>query len=139
MIDFFLTICLATIFSLLALIHFNWAIGNDFGIRNAIPTKENGEKVINPTKIDSAIVGFGLSCFALFYPVKMDWINVPAPEWVLNYGGWLIVGFFLLRAIGDFKYIGFFKKLRTSDFGIMDTRYYSPLCFIISAIAAILN
>ena len=33
-----------------------------------------------------------------------------------------------LRAIGDFRYVGFFKRVRDSSFARLDTLAYSPLC-----------
>jgi hypothetical protein len=38
---------------------------------------------------------------------------------------------FILRAIGDFKYLGFFKKIKNTKFGQNDTKYFAPLCLII--------
>lgn len=34
-----------------------WAFGGDFGLLESLPTGENGEPVIRPTKIDSTAVG----------------------------------------------------------------------------------
>ncbi len=39
---------------------------------------------------------------------------------------------FLLRAVGDFRYVGFFKKAGNDVFSRMDTALYSPLCLIFS-------
>ena len=36
------------------------------------------------------------------------------------------------RAIGDFKYVGFFKRVRGSKFARMDTLVYSPLCLLLA-------
>ncbi|TKI67695.1 DUF3995 domain-containing protein [Lysinibacillus mangiferihumi] len=41
---------------------------------------------------------------------------------------------FLIRAIGDFKYVGFFKKIKHSQFARNDTWLYSPLCLFISLV-----
>ncbi len=35
----------------------------------------------------------------------------------------------LLRSIGEFQYIGFFKRVRGSRYAKLDTWLYSPLCF----------
>lgn len=66
--------------------------------------------------------------FALFYRIKIGIIPVELPGWVLGTAGWLIAIIFLLRAMGDFNYVGFFKKVRETDFAINDSKYYSPLC-----------
>lgn len=39
---------------------------------------------------------------------------------------------FAVRAIGDFRYVGFFKHIRGSRFARMDTMCYSPLCAALS-------
>jgi hypothetical protein len=38
----------------------------------------------------------------------------------------------LLRAVGDFRYVGFFKSVRNSRFATMDTWCYSPACLALS-------
>ena len=44
----------------------------------------------------------------------------------------------LARAIGEFKYVGFFKRVRGSRFATLDTFVFSPLCLLLSAgVAAI--
>jgi len=127
-----LSIILSIIFIVLGLIHFNWVIGGTYGFAASLPTKENGERFLNPRKIDSAIVGIGLTAFSLFYLFKSSLISYQLPEWILTYGGWIIPAVFMLRAIGDFKYVGVFKSIKTTDFGKLDTKLFSPLCLIIA-------
>ncbi|NMH89945.1 DUF3995 domain-containing protein [Flavivirga sp. Y03] len=38
------------------------------------------------------------------------------PDRIFKYGSWIISIVFILRAIGEFKYIGFFKKIKTYAF-----------------------
>jgi len=38
----------------------------------------------------------------------------------------------LARAVGDFKYVGFFKTVRASRFAVLDTWFYSPLCALLA-------
>lgn len=87
--------------------------------------------MLNPTRRDSLIVGVGLLFFATFYLLKVRGIELDLPTWVMKAAGWLIPLIFLLRAMGDFKYIGFFKKVKETDFAVRDTRFYSPLCLFI--------
>ena len=39
----------------------------------------------------------------------------------------------LVRAIGDFGYVGFFKRKGGNPFARLDTRVYSPLCLLLAA------
>ncbi|QCK15698.1 DUF3995 domain-containing protein [Mangrovivirga cuniculi] len=134
-----LPLTLSFIFLILGLIHLNWVIGGEFGFAQSLPTKENGERVLNPKKADSAIVGLGLIFFSLFYIFKSGMIDHQIPQWVMKYGGWIIPAIFLLRAIGDFRYVGFFKKVRTTEFGKLDTKLFSPLCLVIGIVGIIIQ
>jgi hypothetical protein len=127
-----LSILLSLILILLGMIHFNWVIGGKFGFEESLPTKENGERVLNPKRIDSAIVGIGLTAFGIFYMLKSGLIEYNLPEWIMKYGSWIIPTIFLLRAIGEFKYVGFFKSVKETDFGKLDTKLFSPLCLVIA-------
>ena len=112
MISIFISIILSLIFIILSLIHFYWVIGGTWGFDNSLPTNEEGKRVLHPKKYDSAIVGFGLASFGIFYLLKSQIIEFPIYTWILTYGGWIIPFIFLLRAIGEFKYLGFFKKFK---------------------------
>ncbi|MDC1540332.1 DUF3995 domain-containing protein [Flavobacteriaceae bacterium] len=134
-----LSILLSIILFGLGLIHFNWVFGGKFGFAESLPTKESGERVLNPKKNDSAIVGIGLTTFGLFYIFKSGLFEYNLPEWIMKYGSWIIPIIFLLRAMGEFKYIGFFKRVKKTDFGKLDTKFFSPLCLIIGVLGVIIQ
>ncbi|HNP19602.1 MAG TPA: DUF3995 domain-containing protein [Fulvivirga sp.] len=129
----------STILLLLSVLHFYWALGGKWAFAAALPTNEEGKRMLNPKKKDSLIVGFGLLMFAVFYFIKTDLILFPLPQWIIQYFGWVIAVIFILRSVGDFKYIGFFKKIRTTPFGKNDSKYYSPLCLFIGMVAVLIQ
>ncbi len=135
----FLSLILVVVFMFLAGVHFNWALGGEWGFDAALPTNEKGERMLNPRKIDSAFVGIGLTLFGLFYLFRADIITTEIPTWIFTFGAWIIPAIFLFRAIGDFKYVGFFKKVRNTKFGKIDTKIFSPLCFFISIIGIVIQ
>ena len=47
----------------------------------------------------------------------------------------IVTGLFFLRAIGEFRYVGFFKRVRDTAFAKADTRFYSPLCVFIAVLS----
>lgn len=134
-----LSIILMLILIALGVIHFNWVFGGKFGFKESLPTKENGERILNPRKIDSAIVGIVLTAFGVFYALKSGLINYNIPEQIMTYGSWIIPILFLLRAIGEFKYVGFFKSVRKTGFGKLDTMFFSPLCLLIGILGLIIQ
>jgi len=134
-----LSLLLCVVFMVLALIHFNWFLGGEFGFSESLPTKENGERILNPKKTDNVIVGVGLLVFSLIYLLKSGLIQVNLPNWIILYVGWIISAIFLIRAIGEFKYVGFFKKIRNTKFGRLDTKLFSPLCLGIAIIGVLIE
>ena len=134
----FLAIILSLCFIILAIIHFNWANGGAWGLEKAIPTNNDGERVLNPSKFDSFTVGLILTFFAIFYLYLFNFTKFPIPAWVIKIGVWSIPSIFLLRAIGDFKYVGLFKKVKHTTFGKTDTLIFIPLCLAISIIGYVI-
>uniref|UniRef100_UPI0040473D27 DUF3995 domain-containing protein n=1 Tax=Roseivirga sp. TaxID=1964215 RepID=UPI0040473D27 len=134
-----LSLFLSLIFIVLGGLHFYWALGGAFGFSASLPTKATGERVLNPTKFASAIVGIGLTAFGVFYLFQSELIAYALPEWLMISGGWLIPTLFQLRAIGDFKYVGFFKSIKATAFAKLDTQFFSPLCLLIAAIGYIIQ
>ena len=45
----------------------------------------------------------------------------------MRVGTLVVAAAFLLRAIGDFRLVGFFKRVRNTRFAAWDTRLFSPL------------
>jgi hypothetical protein len=124
-------IILFLIFLSLSSIHFYWGLGGRWGSKAVIPVKDNNAKLMMPGPLSTFIVAFGLLGFGLFILIKSELINLNLPLWLEKSGLWVIAGIFILRAIGEFKYVGFFKKIKQTKFGQNDTKYYSPLCLLI--------
>lgn len=133
---FLSALIVSLIFLFLSLIHFIWAFGSNWGISKAIPTDNTGKKVMHPDAKASAFVGFWLLFFSLYY--STHFIHVDLPGWT-SYIGWGISSIFILRSIGDFKYVGFFKRIKDTEFSEMDTKLYIPLCLIIGLIGILLE
>lgn len=132
-----LSIVLTILFFGLAAIHFYWGYGGQWGFTNSLPTNEQGVRILNPKTIDSIIVGSGLLLFGTFYLFLGEIIKIKIAMWFKNILQWLIPLIFILRAIGDFKYVGFFKEIKTTEFANLDTNFYSPLCLVIGFIGFI--
>ncbi|KYG72210.1 uncharacterized protein DUF3995 [Roseivirga ehrenbergii] len=128
MLSNILSLLLSITLIALGLIHFNWALGGKWGFEAALPTNEAGKRVLNPKKFDSLIVGLGLSAFGAFYLFQAVFTAIEMPNGLTTYGGWIIPSIFLPRAIGDFRFVGFFKKIKSTPFAKMDTKLFSPLC-----------
>ena len=132
-----LAILLFLIFLFLSSLHFYWALGGKWGYGAVLPTKHDktDQKALNPGIIATLIVAFGLLAFGLLPLIITGTIPFELPHWLDKSGLWIIAGIFGIRAIGEFRYVGFFKKYKNTKFGRNDTKYYSPLCLLISLTA----
>lgn len=122
------------LFSLSAL-HFYWAFGGRWCWESALPTKSDGRFLFKPGLGSTLVVAFGLLAFAVIisgnYGLLGHWIE----RKYIHLGIWFIAAIFLVRAVGDFRYIGFTKKFKGSKFAVNDTKIYSPLCLGIALLS----
>lgn len=121
----------AAILILLVLVgvHIYWAAGGKAGKGAAVPSK-NGRPVLTPSPMITLLVAVGLFAIAALLAVRIGWFTLPAFPYQHDFvqvAVWLIAAVFALRAIGDFRYVGFFKRVRDSRFARLDTFAYTPL------------
>ena len=119
---------LINILIILALIHFYWAWGGKFGLDYALPTDEKGNRLLNPSTLIIYLVGFILLGFA--YVAYRLYIGDELS--IIIYAGYGLAILFLLRSIGDFNFVGLFKKVKNTTFAKYDTWVYTPLFLFIS-------
>lgn len=135
---------LIAIITILALIimggfHFYWAFGGTRGLDKALPTKD-GKLLLNPSKALTFFVGVLLIIFAyIAYALHFYDFTIMNNKSIYQYSGLLLSIIFTLRAIGEFNAVGFFKKIKNTEFAIYDTKYFSPLCLILGVVFAMLT
>ena len=139
MIVITLSIILCLIFTTLGIFHFYWFFGGVWGLNKVIPTKTTKFSSLSIPKVATLMVGLAFIFAALIYLIKPGLINVPIPNWLINYGCWFIPAVFILRAIGEFNYVGFFKKIKDTEFAKADSKIFSPLCLSIGIIGVLIQ
>ncbi|QMV40271.1 DUF3995 domain-containing protein [Cohnella cholangitidis] len=126
-------------FAILLLIsglHFYWAFGGKWGGQAVIPSKIGGGALFRPRTAETVGVAVIMLAVGLMLLAQSELINIEVPNQVTRWGC-LFCGFvFLIRAVGDFKYMGFAKKIKGTPFAANDTRFYSPLCVYLAAVFA---
>lgn len=128
----------ATIFTAIGLLHFYWAMGGKRFSEGVLPVKNDGTPSFVPGVFATIVVAIGLLGFAALTLANLGYFeNWLSPKNVL-YGNYAITAIFALRAIGDFYYVGFFKKIKNTTFAKKDTAIYSPLCLIISVLGLVI-
>lgn len=137
---YFLGLISFLILVFISMIHLYWSIGGKWAFKEVLPTKANGKLVLNPKWFDGLFVGVSLLGVAILYGIRIELFKITfLPNWFLNYALYVITIVFIIRAIGDFKYVGFFKKIKETKFANNDTKYFSPLCFFLSIVGALIE
>jgi len=118
------------VFAVLSAIHLFWACGGKTGRIAAVPTL-NDRPAFVPSAAATVAVAVALAMCALLVAASAGIIlsRGPAP-WVT----WLsyLLGLALIaRAIGDFRLVGFFKRVDDTRFARLDSMLYAPLCLIL--------
>jgi hypothetical protein len=93
---------------------------------------------MNPSTTASLIIASGLLFFALITIGNQGLFERYLKRKYFRYGNLIIAIIFFIRAVGDFKFIGFFKTIKSTRFGINDTQIFSPLCIIISLLSLLI-
>lgn len=133
-----LGILLAVIFAVLSFFHLYWATGGRFGFNAAIPS-DGGKNIFNPSPFVTILVAAALFAVMLVVLGRLQIWGGFVPSWIFYSGTWVISLLFMLRAIGDFRYVGFFKSVTDTDFARWDTILFSPLCLFISIVAILIS
>lgn len=112
-------------------IHVYWGAGGQWALAGAIPQMD-GKSAFRPGRVATLIVALGLAIFAALHLARMGWLPLPLSAIWLRYSLLAVGGIFFIRAVGDFRYVGFFKRITDTAFAKLDTAYYVPLCLVLS-------
>lgn len=138
----------AATFLAISLLHVYWAAGGKWGSTAAIPripssgSAEKGEqslpdaypKMVNAFSPGPAITLFvacGLAMIALLVTLRAGLLGDPVKHWTLQASIIVVAIVMLVRAVGDFRLVGFFKTITNTRFAHLDSLYYSPLCVLL--------
>ncbi|PNV83189.1 MAG: DUF3995 domain-containing protein [Sulfurimonas sp.] len=122
------------ILTVISFFHFYWVFGGKIGLDKSLPTTPDGKRLLNPAKPLTFLVGIVILSFAfVVYKLYYDYSND-----LYSFLGWAICIVFLLRSIGEFNTVGFFKRIKNTPFAKYDTLFYSPLCLYLALAYAFL-
>ncbi|MFY2842653.1 DUF3995 domain-containing protein [Achromobacter ruhlandii] len=125
----------AIVFVVLGLWHAYWAAGGRLAHRAALPI-QNGQPLFRPSPLGTLAVAAALIGCAWITAANGGLVTAPPLRWLPWLGMAVALGL-LARAIGDFRYVGFFKRKGEDPFARLDTRFYSPLCLLLAAGVAV--
>lgn len=127
----------AGILFVVSAIHVYWAFGGRWGGQAALPQKTGGGALFVPRMPETLTVAVLLAVIAFMLMAQAGWLSFwGAGAWT-RWGCALCALAFFVRAVGDFRYLGFFKRIKHTTFAENDTRLYSPLCLVLAVAFAV--
>lgn len=126
-----LSVTLVGVFMLLALVHVYWALGGQSVKIAAVPEVE-GRPAFVPSRLGTLGIALALLACAFLVAAASGIVLTPLPCRVLCWLMFALAFVFLARAVGDFRLVGFFKKVTGTRFARLDSAIFSPLCLAMS-------
>jgi len=135
----FLGIIASSFILAISLVHFYWALGGRKWADRVFPQFADTDKpVFTAGNWATILVAFiflsfsgviFLKTFEAVFRISNRWIEI---------GVWVIAALFLLRAIGDFRYVGFTKSVHSTNFAAYDTKFFTPLSLSIGLMIVVM-
>ena len=128
-----MVVTVAAVLLALSGLHVYWAFGGRRGVAVAVPTTPTGATLFAPGPFQTLAVAGALGAAVLLVLGSHGFLTVPVPVPLLRTGERVLGIIFLLRALGEFRYVGFFKRVHGTSFAVWDTRVFTPLCVMLGA------
>ena len=137
-----IAILVAAAFAAIALIHVYWAFGGSLGGEAAVPRAPAAAgadprmprpPAFVPTRSATLAVAAALTAVALLVALQAGWFGPSLPHGTVRAAIGVVAALMFLRAVGDFRLVGFFKRATDSRFARLDNWFYSPLCVVLGA------
>jgi hypothetical protein len=121
----------ALILSSLALLHLYWAFGGAWGAKDAVPQRK-GKPLFKPGPgACTAVAALLVLAAVVVWSKAAGWSLPFLPGYWSRVGTLGVALVFTGRAAGDFRWVGLFKRERSSRFARLDSWVYSPLCLLL--------
>jgi hypothetical protein len=122
---------LAAVLAGLAALHLYWAAAGGAG-GAVVPGTRDGTPLFVPSTASTVAVAAALLLAAWIVAVSGGLAARIGPRPLYLVGVWGLGLVLVARAVGDFRYVGLFKRVRGTPFATMDDRLYTPLVAVLA-------
>ena len=125
----------AATLAFIAVVHIYWALGGRVARSGALP-EVDGRPAFAPRSSMTLGVAAVLLLAALLLAITGGVVIAPVPRNLARGLTAVLALVFIARAVGDFRLVGFFKRVRGTRFARLDSTIYAPLCLVLGLAAA---
>lgn len=126
------------LFLILCGAHFYWTAGGKRGLHVTVPSIDN-KFIFTPPAVVTFVIGFAFLLGAFVFLGRMGIISPLNPKPVYQWFPWFYAVIFLARAVGDFRFVGIFKKLKSTTFAYLDSILYIPVSLVLALCCSIIG
>ena len=126
-----LAVFLILVFLSFAAFHVYWALGGLYGKPPAFAAAD-GKRVLAPSPFAMLLLGVGFAGCSALVAATAGFIPSPLSGHAHGSLSFALAAALMMRAIGDFKLVGFFKPATDDAFARRDKVLYSPVCLALA-------
>jgi hypothetical protein len=130
-------VIVCAMFVTIALWHLYMAWSPRTGATGSVPSVD-GRPLFVPSTGATILVAIMLVLFACLVAATAGFVQVAVPQPTLRWLSYLLAAGLFARAVGDFRFVGFFKCVRGTRFATLDYLLYSPICLLLAAGVALI-
>jgi hypothetical protein len=119
-------------FLVIALWHLYMAWSPAKGANGSVPSLD-GKPLFVPSTRATILVAVMLVLFAGLVAATAGLLQLAVPRATLRWLSYVLAAGLFARAVGDFRFVGFFKRVRGTPFATLDYFLYSPICLLLAA------
>lgn len=88
-------------------------------------------KLFSPPVMVTFVVGFAFLLGVFVFLGRLGLFSPLEPRSVYQWLPWIYAAVFLARIVGDFHFVGLFKKVKNTTFSSLDNILFMPICAIL--------
>jgi hypothetical protein len=132
-----LGLIVALLLGAIGFLHIYWAVGGRWASEVVIPESKQLPAFL-PSRATTLAVALALMIASWIVVGQLGFVNTGLPSWLFEWGTRVLAAVFFLRAVGEFRLVGFFKRVHNTRFAQWDTFLFSPLCLFMALVLMLL-
>jgi hypothetical protein len=118
--------------ALILLLHVYWALGGRLLLPQVLPSRpDSREPTFEPGRLGAGVVALALTHALYTLGTLTNLWNAPLSFEVTRYAAYVWTAILGARVVGDFRFVGLFKRVRKTAFGRADDWLFTPICVLI--------
>ena len=132
-----LALLVAAVVGALCVLHLYWGLGGRWGHTAALPERDHAP-AFEPGAVATLLVAALLAMAALVILGRVGIGPLAGGSRLTRIAARVVALAFLLRAVGDFRLVGLFRRVRDTRFARLDRVLYTPTSLALGIAAAII-